>query len=113
MMIKISLDKNLKDLAGKNIPDTNLSGFAANSVLDAKTSNPIKNLEMARTLFTSKEITVDSSDYSLIYKAVEADERMKTLAKGQILLELKYCKELSESGKSGKVEPLISKATTK
>jgi len=88
--------KEIKDLDGRPFdPPVGMAEVVSTSLVKRTDGDSIKLYEMALRL-RAGEVDLDSSDLELLESTVKSDQTLTALAKGQILLEIKRQKDLSE-----------------
>ena len=91
-MKKLNFNFKIKDLAQKEIPDSDIYLFIANNLIhpEFKEGDAIKKYNLATRIYNDKYIEVDDADFKLIKKSTDL---LAPLAKAQILLYLDSIKE--------------------
>ena len=88
-MIKINFKEiKVTDLSGIEIPNLNIHELVANVVAGQSTNSPVRNMELARKIFTDGEIELLSEDALILKNAILADRSLRDIAKEAILKSL-------------------------
>lgn len=89
-MIEISLNALLKEVDGKEVPNTTLAKVLSKRLAYASDSgNPVKMYDWATQLWSKGVINVDRTDYDFIKDFVEKDKELLVFAKAQVMLSMK------------------------
>lgn len=85
-MNKLDLNKNLLDLDGKEIENSNLSRLLAGLLMSQKTGDSVKFFDWAVTLHKTGIIEVDNADFNTLKTMVKDNsEYLTILSKAQLL----------------------------
>jgi hypothetical protein len=85
-MTKIDFkDIKVTDLYGNEISDFKAHEQVANILATRSTNNPVRNMELARKIFTDGEIDLLSEDVLIIKNAIQESKLITDLAKEPIL----------------------------
>lgn len=79
--------KNIKIfmLDGTEIPEPKLHELVANSLIQAKSTSPIRNMELARKIYTEGEVELLAEDVNAVKNAVAQNTRISAIAEEAIL----------------------------
>ena len=83
--MKINLNKNLLDLEGKDLPDSNLGKLVGQLLSQSNEGDALKLWDWARKLYSGKELDLDPSDTQTFEAFIKANKSLTVLAKAQIL----------------------------
>lgn len=84
--MKINLNKSVLDLAGKEIPESNLGQLLSQLLAGASSKdNSVKMYYWAQKLYAGEELDLDPSDSLILKSFVEDNEQLTVLAKAQII----------------------------
>ena len=83
--MKINLNKNLLDLEGKDLPDSNLGKLVGQLLSQANEGDALKLWDWARKLYAGKELDLDPSDTQTFEAFIKNNKSLTILAKAQIL----------------------------
>ena len=87
--MKINLNKQLKDLSGKEMEGANMGQLLSQILASASTKeNAVKMYYWATKLYAGEELDLDPTDTGVLKSFVESSEQLTVLAKAQILEEL-------------------------
>ena len=87
--MKINLNKQLKDLSGKEMEGANMGQLLSQILASASTKeNAVKMYYWATKLYANEELDLDPTDTGILKSFVENSEQLTVLAKAQILEEL-------------------------
>ena len=86
--MKLLLDKNVRGLDGKDLPNSNMGKLLANSLVNNTGTDAIKYLDWALKLYNNETIQLDEADYSKLYKEIENNKQFTRLVIAQILQEM-------------------------
>ena len=85
-MTKINFKEiKVTDLSGKEIPDLNIHEIVANVLATRATDKPVRNMELARKIFTEGEIELLTEDLLLVKNAILESKTITDIAKDAIL----------------------------
>lgn len=93
-------EKKIENLEGEEMRDGRdkplyLSQIMSNMLLEGEGKDYLKRFEMAQKLYKFEPFDVDTSDFSMLEKAID-DSKMGTIVKAQVKLELLQMKEKKE-----------------
>jgi len=91
--MKLLLDKNLKGLDGKDLPDAHMGKLLANALANSGGEESIKYIDWSLKLYNGEEILLDDTDYKKLYNEVESNKMFTRLVKAQVLKEMELQKK--------------------
>lgn len=86
--MKITLNKDLIDLDGKAIPDSNIAKIVAQALSSSKTGDALKFWDWAQKLYAGKDLDLDPSDHGALKQFIN-ETQFPVITKAQILAILK------------------------
>lgn len=87
--MKINLNKQLKDLSGKEMEGSNMGQLLSQILASAsEKQNAVKMYYWATKLYAGEELDLDPIDTDILKSFVENNEQLTVLAKAQIFKEL-------------------------
>ena len=88
--MKLNLKKPIKDLAGNEIPESDLGQLLAQTLASGNSKeNAVKMYYWATKLFAGEELDLDPTDTAVLKSFIETNEQLTLLAKGQLLADFK------------------------
>jgi hypothetical protein len=83
--MKINFDFYITDLKGDAIIEFNVAEVVANTIAGSNIGSPIKMMDIAMTIFKTKEVELNEADANSIKSIIESAPNLSNLSKAQIL----------------------------
>lgn len=83
--MKVSLNFSIKDLEGKEIPDSNAGKVIANLLANANEGNAVKYVAWALTFHAGGEVELDKADFDTLKSLISDSKNITNLVKAQAL----------------------------
>ena len=87
--MEITLNKDIIDLDGKAIPNSNMGKILANQLSQHKGGDALKLWDWAQKLYNGKKLDLDPSDLATLKNFVEHESGLPNITRAQILAILK------------------------
>jgi hypothetical protein len=83
--MKFNLNKNLLNLDGTEILDSNMGKIVAQSLAQSSKGDALKQWDWAQKLYKGEELELDLSDSETFKTFIKSNENFPTLTKAQIM----------------------------
>jgi hypothetical protein len=94
--MKLNLNWNIKDLAGKDIPNANAGKTLAQSLAGQNKGNSVKLYDWSIKLWNDKPLEIDDTDSDVLMAMIDTSELLTILSKAQIIEYIKKVKEKTD-----------------
>ena len=83
--MKLDLNKSVIDLAGKELPNSNMGKLLASMLVNGTKGDPMKLFHWAQKLYAGELLELDPTDAEVLKTIIRENDQITILSKAQML----------------------------